>query len=665
MRPGTLKADADFAGGEVASKTTFFKLSKRAFILGLVLIPLVVYWVELMEIKWNVSDGTCVSIFFSVIFVIFVLALLNRLVRRYLPRYAFSQGELIVVYVMLSCAVAIAGHDMMGNALPNLQNLFWFDTPENRWADMQQYVPHWFSIRDKDVLKGFYLGESSIYDPTNLIPWLRMVAVWGSFLAVLIFTMICLNVIVRKQWTEVERLTYPLIQLPLEMTSQRKQNLWTNKVFWLGFAVPFMLENLGAFHFLWPAVPGVNLKLHDMGRYFVQRPWNGMGWTPISFYPFAIGFVYFLPTDLAFSCWFFYILRKLVEVFTTAIGWHDPGASATMSRFPFIHEQGSGAWIGMFIFALWATRGHLGEVWKKVLGKPTYLDDSTEPMSYRKAVLGAVLGFAAIIGFCMAAGMSFTIAFIFFGIYYMLCIALTRVRAELGPPAHEINWVRPEMMIIWAFGTKAVGPANLTIMSYFYWFNRGYRNLVMPHQLEGFKLAELTRTHSKQMMKAILIACLLGIVASFWALLDMYYRNGAATARIAGGYRTDIGSYAFSRLRGWLDNETLVDVPALVAEGFGLASVFVLVFLKNRFLGWPFHPAGYALAMSYALEYFWFCFFLSWLFKTVIVKYGGVRLYRKSIPFFLGLIVGDYVTASAWALVSPIAHIRTYQFFIF
>ena len=38
------------------------------------------------------------------------------------------------------------------------------------------------------------------------------------------------------------------------------------------------------------------------------------------------------------------------------------------------------------------------------------------------------------------------------------------------------------------FGTQALGAQNLTIMTYFYWFNRGYRNLVMPHQLEAFKI---------------------------------------------------------------------------------------------------------------------------------------------------------------------------------
>ncbi len=666
MRPGGIKADAEFGdAAQQGERGQLLTLSKRAFLLGLLLIPPMVYWVELMEIKWNVSDGTCVSIFFAVIFALFVLALLNRLVARYLPRFAFSQGELVLIYVMLSCAVAVAGHDMMGNALPNLQNLFWFDTPENRWDEMQQYVPEWFSIRDKDVLKGFYLGESSIWAPDHLLPWLKMMGVWGGFLAVVIFVMICINVILRRQWTEVERLTYPLMQLPLEMTSQRKDNLWTNKVMWLGFAIPFLIENMNAFHYLYPAVPSVQIKLYDLGQFFTSRPWNGMGWTPISFYPFAIGFIFFLPTDLAFSCWFFYLLRKITEVVTTAIGWHDPGAASGLARFPYTYEQGSGAWIGLFVFALWASRGHLAEVWNKILGRPTYLDDSNESMSYRMAFAGMVLGFAAIIAFCMAAGMSFGIAVMFFAIYYMLCIAITRVRAELGPPAHETNWVRPEMMVIWTFGTKAIGPANLTIMSYFYWFNRGYRNLVMPHQLEGFKLAELTGTQPKQMMKAIMIACALGIVASFWALLDMYYREGAATARVAGGYRTGIGNYAFDRLKGWLTNEAPIDVPALMGEGFGLFFVLGLVFFKNRFLGWPLHPAGYALAMSYALEYFWFCFFLSWLIKTLLVKYGGVRLYRKAIPFFLGVIIGDYVMASAWALVSPIAGIRTYQFFIF
>jgi hypothetical protein len=51
------------------------------------------------------------------------------------------------------------------------------------------------------------------------------------------------------------------------------------------------------------------------------------------------------------------------------------------------------------------------------------------------------------------------------------------------------------------------------------------------------------------------------------------------------------------------------------------------------------------------MEYIWNVVLVTWLVKTIIIRYGGLRLYRKSLPFFYGLVVGDAVTQLIWALV--------------
>jgi hypothetical protein len=98
--------------------------------------------------------------------------------------------------------------------------------------------------------------------------------------------------------------------------------------------------------------------------------------------------------------------------------------------------------------------------------------------------------------------------------------------------------------------------------------------------------------------------------------------------------------------------------------GGGLAFVFFLKGMRNAFIWWPFHPAGYALAMSYAMDYFWFAFLVSWLIKLLLVRYGGMRIHTAAAPFFLGLILGDYVAGSFWAILGPSLNITTYKIFI-
>jgi hypothetical protein len=79
----------------------------------------------------------------------------------------------------------------------------------------------------------------------------------------------------------------------------------------------------------------------------------------------------------------------------------------------------------------------------------------------------------------------------------------------------------------------------------------------------------------------------------------------------------------------------------------------------------PLHHAGYALAVSYAMNYFWFAFCISWLAKALILKFGGNRAHREFLPFFVGLIVGDFTAGSLWAIWGPVRGFRNYRIYIF
>jgi hypothetical protein len=50
------------------------------------------------------------------------------------------------------------------------------------------------------------------------------------------------------------------------------------------------------------------------------------------------------------------------------------------------------------------------------------------------------------------------------------------------------------------------------------------------------------------------------------------------------------------------------------------------------------------------MDYMWMPFLIAWVIKAAVLRYGGMRLYRASLPFFLGLILGDYVVPALWAV---------------
>jgi len=78
----------------------------------------------------------------------------------------------------------------------------------------------------------------------------------------------------------------------------------------------------------------------------------------------------------------------------------------------------------------------------------------------------------------------------------------------------------------------------------------------------------------------------------------------------------------------------------------------VLTFLGSRFAAWPVHPFGLAFP-DHRLRY-GYGIFLVWLTKTLILRFGGVGLYRRSLPFFYGIVVGYLFGVGLSSLVDGI-----------
>ncbi|MBI1930083.1 hypothetical protein HYR99_38270, partial [Candidatus Poribacteria bacterium] len=200
--------------------------------IGFLLIIPNTYWIQ-----DSAGQGypTTVSLYFNVIFCVFIIAVLNCFLARISPRFAVKQGELLTVYVMLAIASSLAGHDVLRVLIPMIPHAFWHASPENDWAELfHRYIPDWIAVKDKKFLTDYYRGESSFYHWEVVRGWLTPTLAWGSFLCVLVFLMVCINSLVRKQWTEHEKLSYPIIQLPLELTTGGgTSGILTSQMMWL------------------------------------------------------------------------------------------------------------------------------------------------------------------------------------------------------------------------------------------------------------------------------------------------------------------------------------------------------------------------------------------------------------------------------------------------
>ena len=122
-------------------------------------------------------------------------------------------------------------------------------------------------------------------------------------------------------------------------------------------------------------------------------------------------------------------------------------------------------------------------------------------MRYRWAALGLLGGLIFLCVFSHRGGMALWTIGLYFLIYYLLSMSLTRIRAEVGPPTIR-TYATPHGILTDIFGTRILSHGSLTMMRLYLTFNRGSRANPMPHTLEGFKLAEESGMHSGRLIVA-------------------------------------------------------------------------------------------------------------------------------------------------------------------
>lgn len=629
-------------------------ITLRAVVTGFITIVPAVFWGVYGDVVSR-TDLTSISLMMPPVLILTILLVANALLRRFRPQWVYTRTELITVYTMLTVAVILSGMGMLQFLCTTLGAVPHFATADNHWRDYLQSVPTWIMPK-LSAIDGFYKGG----EPVPWSAWRTPIIVWSGFLFCMLFCMMCINTMVRKQWMDKERLIFPIVQLPLEMTDP-KTSFFRNRLMWIGFAIAAALETTNSLNFLYPNFPYFQIRAYNMTSALRTPPWSAFGGLQTTFYPLAIGLGFMLSTEVSFSCWFFYLVTRLEGVLTLAAGWTG-GTGSGLSSPPYIGEQGTGAFLGITIAVIWLARKQLRDVIVKAFHRSSRIDDSDEPMSYRTAVAGLVVGFLAMIAFCSAVGMSPLLGAAYLGVYLIFSTTITRLRAEAGPAWTMGPGLDAAQTVVQPIGSGAFGRNSLIALAFFNWFSIEMRCCPMPVQAEGMKMAQAAHVRQRVMMIVMLAATVLGIAVGFWACLACWYHFGAGTAKVEP-WRTAMGWVPFNRATNYINNPTGTDIPGILAILFGAGFTFLLSAVRSRFTGFPLHPAGYVLANTGTMAWLWCPFLIAWLCKTVITKYGGMKGYRVAQPFFLGLVFGDYVVSSLWALGGWMMGIEMYRCF--
>jgi len=486
------------------------------------------------------------------------------------------------------------------------------------------------------------------------VPWASRIGpliAWGIFITAIYIAMICVMVIVRKRWIEEEKIVYPLAQLPIEMVRKEGESvlphLFKNSLFWVGVAVPATIHTINALHTIYPFI--IRIPLEGVFSVFPGgAAWGGQAVVRVLFE--VIGLSYLLNLDTAFSLWFFALFavieRGVFDRIGLSIGPYQPFSDPAP---PSVAHQGLGALIVMVAAGLWGGRRHLKAILRSAVHQHGETQD--EIMSPRWAIIGLVGGLTVATTWLVLAGLRVPYAILFIVSAFVVFLGLTRAVAE-GGMAYGRAPVNAPVFIVNAVGSSPLGSQGFAALGLTFAWATDVRTLVMASSANGLKLANVAGLRTHRLFWAIILAIIIGFIGSTWMVMTLAYTHGGIN--LTGWHFIGLPGFA----GGWITLH--LGTPSGMATwhmvftliGGGMAALFL--FLRHRFLGWPFHPIGLAVGPTLPMYFVWFSVMLAWLFKWLILKYGGVLLYRRLRPFFLGLLLGDFGSAGLWLIIDGI-----------
>lgn len=616
----------------------------RAIIIAVIFTIIASFWIDMAEVVTFFCQITeAVPAIPAVAFLI-LLALANPLIRRLSTKLALKRAEILAIYVFLTVATSMAGPGIARFFINTIPVLFYFDTPENDFGSYQRFMPEWAVPHDKELIRQLYEGSSNGQIPWR--PWLLPMAMWGIFFLAFWLVMMALTVLFRKQWSEKEKLIYPLLYLPLEVTDDVDGralvgSFFRNRIMWIGFGIAFLYNVSNIANAYNPQIMALG-KSYDIGRLFTERPLSALRPIQLQYRPEMLGFGYLVSTEVALSVWVFYLMLKLQTLIASTAGVQIAG-------FPFPQEQSMGAYVAMAGVLTWIGRSHLQQVVRKAFTGDASIDDSDEPMSYRTVVFGGLAAFAVVIGWMVYAGMAPWLAILYTVLILMVALVYTRIRAEIGVP---LIWMFPYYQqyksIKYFLGSRALVSGgdwrSATIFTTMVFMSRGYYPSLMGYQAESFRLTRDAGIKPKSMSWTLIAALVVGFVMGVALHLRSYYTYGAGGSASLEGWGASISKAEYSELTSWAKNATPPDLNRMIATGGGFTFAIALMAMRMIFLKFPLHPLAFCMTTSFG-ELIWGSFFLVWLIKTLVFKLGGMKAYRQLIPGFIGLALGHFFTA--------------------
>jgi len=604
-------------------------------------------------------------------------------------------GELAVAMtlMMVGCSIPVSG--LMETFGPSLVLPMHYAKQMPGWKkhDILQYTPpsmlpgdaKW---KDPDVqekvVHGFLgrMGEEGKPIPLNAVPWgywRRCLSTWMPLVVLAAIAMTCMGLIVHRQWSQRERLRYPIAEVATSLLSGRTADnkpLFRNRVFWTGFIIVFAIHLMNGYY-NWNS-NSIRIPLqYSFDQILTKWPaLNKAEWGPDLTRPLinftAIAFSFFLASDIGLSLGISQLAYAPLSaiLITAGINIRSDYMSGGLSAY-----QRFGSFMAFALMLLYVGRKYY---WHLLLRAFTFTKQEGVAGYEAWAARILFLVVIAMVVIISTLGLSPVMAVMVVGMVLVIYLTVSRISAETGLFFIQPRW-QPLGVMLGLFGSFALGPEAIIIvglicivlcfdpsqslMPYF-------TNALRACDRLGVKMGRIGWTTVATYALCLALAVTVVLWASYnWPLMKWRFFTESipkASFQAADKAVTQLENSGQLQqslgLTGW---QRLLridpDSSFLWGAGAGLVAVLVLSSLRLRFTWWPLHPVFLLVWGTWPMVRLSPSFFIGWFIKSLVTRLGGNAAYQASKPLMIGVIAGDLLGAGIWMLYGAIYYAKFNQ----
>lgn len=626
-------------------------LTLRSVAVGFGFVAFINLWVTYAETVVHASRLN-LSVFQLTLLACFVIliAVVNPVAARIRSTLALTESELITVVAIAIVGAVVPASGVTGFLIGVISTPYYFASPENGWAEF--YHPNmqtWIVPSDPEVIRGFYEG----LQPGSAIPWNAWIGpiAWWATLVVAVFTVSASAMaILHRQWARHENLSYPLVSVPIELVRSGGASgvpaFMRSRLFWYCAIPAFGLLAWNTITWFYPLIPSIDIFPHA-GRFRFTRYSPHVYLEPLNL--FTIGFAYFAETQVLFSIWFFFIIHIIEGALFNRIGFRIQSSTDSFSADPPSEAfQCFGALACLVVWRLWVARRHLRDVARSAVTGRQVEGEADAVLSYRTASVGLLAGVLYTAFWLSRAGMDIITILLMMTAAAILYLGIARIVSETGV-VYAGGTVTPQAFAMDLRGTFAVSPASLTAVALSYSLVDYMRGLFTPGVAQSIRMGDFIGPRRRSLLLCAAAGILIGLAVSVAYTLYLGYTHGAYNFPrfpfFSGDPKGVFGS-TIKRMR----TPRPADFERLTFFGVGMILMGVLTFLRYRFAWWPLHPIGLTLSAADNTAHLVMPVFVAWAAKSILLRIGGVTVYEKAKPAFLGLLVG-YTAGVVWSFI--------------